>query len=234
MYDEHGEHLSAEEAYRLTDEYKGLQAEVRRLQPMRIGVFKRYWARFKYNRNKREQLMEMFDAADQQAEFYYGEGFTSWRDEIEGVHEFLEELRTKKREAEAKSHVKGNTIVKTIKGEILDRDTQEIEYSSATFNPFSAENRRTQETDIQKVLKENDAVTQSTRGGGRASHLQSRLTARAKDDIPSGGLTIGSTSASTATEGDSTVSSSELGTDGLSSDSEAQRRRDTKPRKGKN
>lgn len=89
---------------------------------------------------------------------------------------------------------------------------------------------------MQQVLKENDAITQRTRGGGRSSHLQSRLTARTKEDFASsgdGGLTIGSTSASTATEGDSTVSSSELGTDGLSSDSEAQKRRATTPKKGK-
>ena len=56
---------------------------------MRIGVFKRYWSRFKYNKKRREILMDMFDASDKQAEFYYGEGFKSWRDEIEGVNEFL-------------------------------------------------------------------------------------------------------------------------------------------------
>lgn len=65
VYDEHGYDLSPEEAYKLTDEYKGLQEEVRRLQPMRIGVFKRYWAKFKYNRAKREKILELFDAADQ-------------------------------------------------------------------------------------------------------------------------------------------------------------------------
>lgn len=62
---------------------------------MRIGVFKRYWSRFKYNKKRREILIEMFDASDKQAEFYYGEGFKSWRDEIEGVNEFLQEIITK-------------------------------------------------------------------------------------------------------------------------------------------
>lgn len=149
------------------------------------------------------------------------------------MHEFLEELRTKKRDVEVRTQVKGNTIIKTIKGEVQDLESQEIEYSSATFNPFSAENRKTQESKMQKVYKENDAVTESTRGGGRASDLQSRLTARTQEDIQSGGLTIGSTSASTATEGDSTLSSSEAGTDGLSSDSEAQKRQATAQKKRK-
>jgi len=41
--------------------------------------------------------------------------------------------------------------------------------------------------------------------------------------MQSGDLTIGTTSsASTATEGESTISSSDMGTDGLSSDAEAQ------------
>lgn len=112
---------------------------------MRIRVFKQYWQKFRYNSAKREELMEMFDISDNQAEYYYGEGFKRWRDEIEGVHEFLEQIRTKEREAETKSDIKGNTIIRTIKGEFADRDTQEITYSSATFNPFSAENRRAQE-----------------------------------------------------------------------------------------
>lgn len=62
---------------------------MRKLQPVRIGIFKRYWQKFKYNRSRRELLVGMFDAADKQAEFYYGEGFKTWREEIEGVDEFL-------------------------------------------------------------------------------------------------------------------------------------------------
>jgi len=80
---------------------------------------------------------------------------------------------------------------------------------------------------MQKVYRENDAVTQSTRGGGRASNLQSFLTDSSKTQalkkMQSGDLTIGTTSsASTATEGESTVGSSDAGTDGLSSDAETQ------------
>lgn len=77
------------EIYKHSDEYKGYQEEVRRIHPMRIGVFNRYWKRFKYNRTKREELIKLFDASDMQAEFYYGAGFKTWRQEIEGVEEFL-------------------------------------------------------------------------------------------------------------------------------------------------
>lgn len=40
-------------------------------------------------------LVDMFDAADMQAEFYYGEGFKTWREEIEGVQEFLAQVQPK-------------------------------------------------------------------------------------------------------------------------------------------
>lgn len=59
---------------------------------MRVMIFKKYWNKFKYNKNSREQVMEMLDEADEQAGYYYGEDFKTWRQEIEGVEEFLEEI----------------------------------------------------------------------------------------------------------------------------------------------
>jgi len=32
---------------------------------MRIGIFKRYWEKFKYNKTRRESLVEMFDESDE-------------------------------------------------------------------------------------------------------------------------------------------------------------------------
>lgn len=52
---------------------------------MRIGVFKRYWEKFKYNKSRREYLIEMFDETDKQIEFYLGDGYNNWRDEIPGT-----------------------------------------------------------------------------------------------------------------------------------------------------
>ena len=72
-------------------------------------------------------LIELFDAADQQAEFYYGEGFKTWREEIEGVEEFLQEIISKKKLSDEKTQIQGNTIIKTIKNPIKElEDTQEI------------------------------------------------------------------------------------------------------------
>jgi hypothetical protein len=59
---------------------------------MRIGVFKRYWEKFRYNKARRERLIEMFDEADEQVEVYLEDEYKNWRDEIPGVRDFLKEL----------------------------------------------------------------------------------------------------------------------------------------------
>ena len=84
--------------------------------------------------------MKAFDVSDQQFSFYYGDDFVYWRDAIEGVHEFLAALEAKKQETNRILARKGNTIVTTFKGETKELTRQEIEYSSATFNPFDKEN----------------------------------------------------------------------------------------------
>ena len=67
--------------------------------------------------------MEMFDESDKQAQFYYGPGFKSWRQEVEGVEEFLAELISKKKIlSEERSKVQGNTIIKTIKSPYKELD----------------------------------------------------------------------------------------------------------------
>ena len=100
MYDENGNQLSIEEVFKTTDEYKNIQEQVHRLQPQRLAVFKQYWRKFKNNKSRREWLVKALDNSDKQMEFYYGEGFKPWRDEVEGVHEFLESLEAKKKETD--------------------------------------------------------------------------------------------------------------------------------------
>ena len=160
----------------MTDEYKAIQEQVHRLQPMRVGAFKRYWDRFKLNKNKREEIMQMFDEADEQAKFYYGEDFKGWRDEIEGAREFLNEVHKEKIQKDIQLARRGNTVIRNIKGRVEDLNSQEIEYSTATFNPFSVENVRNANKKITKVYKENDGVTMETIGKGKASNMQAELT----------------------------------------------------------
>jgi len=64
-----------------------------------MGVFKRYWDRYKHNRKKRELLIQMFDDSEVIVKNYLEDEYVNWRDEIEGVRDFLEEVKTKKIES---------------------------------------------------------------------------------------------------------------------------------------
>jgi hypothetical protein len=81
---------------------------------MRIGVFKRYWDKFKFNRRRRELLCDMFDETDVQVEFYLGDEFIGWRDEIDGARKFLEDIAVKKVEEDVRLSNKGNTVIRTV------------------------------------------------------------------------------------------------------------------------
>ena len=47
-------------------------------------------------------MIELFDEADEQVEFYMEDEFVSWRDQIEGVREFIQNIQTKKIEHDIK------------------------------------------------------------------------------------------------------------------------------------
>ena len=89
---------------------------------MRIGVFKRYWDKFKYNKRRREYLIDMFDETDEAVAIYLEDDYVNWRDEIGGVREFLKELETKKIETDIMLQKKGNTIIRNVKGEHKELD----------------------------------------------------------------------------------------------------------------
>ena len=104
-------------------------------------------------------LIEMFDETDKQIEFFLLDEFKPWQDEIEGARQFLEDIKVKKIEQDIRLSRKGNTVIKTIKGE-NKREHQEIEYSAKTFNPFDQLNIKTQEGKISKVYIERDSLDQ--------------------------------------------------------------------------
>ena len=52
----------------------------------------------------------------------------------------MEEIAQKKVLTDQITIQKGNTVIKIIKGETEDKNKQQIEYSSHTFNPFLKDN----------------------------------------------------------------------------------------------
>ena len=127
--DEDGNEISPEEAYKKTDEFEFYKKQVQRLHPIRMGIFKKYWAKYKFNRKKREELIMMFDDADNTVEYWLEDEFVSWKDQIEGAREFINEMESKKIQDEAEINIAGNTVIRTIKDKSGTFDMNEIEYS---------------------------------------------------------------------------------------------------------
>ena len=62
---ERGSDAESEEVFLMkTPDYYKIRSKVLKLQPMRIEIFKRYWDKFKYNKTRREKLVEMFDESE--------------------------------------------------------------------------------------------------------------------------------------------------------------------------
>ena len=137
VLDEEGVPIDKEVIFKQTDYFIEAKQEIRKLQPMRIGVFKKYWEKFKFNKSRRENMIELFDEADEQVKFYLEDEFRSWRDEIPGVREFIRNISTKSVESDVRTAKAGNTVVKEIAGAHEDDQLQEVLYSKHTFNPFN-------------------------------------------------------------------------------------------------
>lgn len=164
VLDENGNPIDKEVLWRQTDEYKEVREELLKLQPMKVGVYKRYWDKFKYNKSRREHMIQLFDEADEQTQYYLQEDYVNWRDEIPGVRDFLQQVQTKKVEQKVQTATLGNTIVRTIPGKHSLDDLQEVQYTMKTFNPFDQLNIKTQEKKIRKVIIEKDSLKADDEG----------------------------------------------------------------------
>lgn len=65
-----------------------------------------------------------------------------WKDEIEGVREFLSDMEKKQIDSDIKHQKKGNTVIKSLKDE-ANKEMHQIEYSVKSFNPFDQLNIKT-------------------------------------------------------------------------------------------
>ena len=55
--DEPEEFVEDEEIY-ASEEFKEFKEQMKQMQPVRHGIIKRYWDKYKYQRKKRESIME--------------------------------------------------------------------------------------------------------------------------------------------------------------------------------
>lgn len=172
---------------------------------MRIAYFKKYWDKFKYNRARREYLIETFDEASEQLAYYLGDEFKDWRDEIPGAREFLKEVESKQTEKTIEREKLGTTTVRVLPGHTEIDNLQEVEYSPYTFNPFDAVNIRTAEKNLRKVYIERD-VSVIEGGGSSEDHgltLGSSATDRGSSEVDHSTEMDHTTSSGQSSEGES-------------------------------
>lgn len=96
VLDENGNPMDKLEVYKLGDEWKETRAEIVKIQPIRVSLQKRYWDKFKYNKDRRDHMIELFDDADDQVAFYLGDDYVDWRDSIAGARQLIDEMTKKK------------------------------------------------------------------------------------------------------------------------------------------
>lgn len=179
-FDEEGNLIDRLTLHRQTEEYKETVEEIRKLYPLRLSYFKRYWDKFKYNKARREHLVEIMDEADEQVAFYLQDDYKDWRDEIPGAREFLVDLARKKSENKVASTHLGDTIIRQYPGKTEIDTLHEVEYSPKTFNPFDQINIRHQEKNLRKVYIEtaNQDISSEeqglTLGSSETEHTPSR------------------------------------------------------------
>ena len=143
---EEADQMDKVELMKKTQYFQKVKEHMRNILPLRMGVFKGYWKKYRNNKKKRELLVEMFDEQDIQVRAFFDDEIPSWRDQIEGAREFLEEIRQKELlgliEEEQQSE-----RAKKLKFE-------QLEYTVDTFNPLDAKYTIEQQRIGRKIIYE--------------------------------------------------------------------------------
>jgi glycerol-3-phosphate O-acyltransferase len=65
------------------------------LQPIRHGVIKKFFQRFKYQRKKREYLLQLIEESEETTKEILGEDYVHFIEAIPEIKQFLQEVREK-------------------------------------------------------------------------------------------------------------------------------------------
>lgn len=101
--DEPDEFIPDEEMY-ATEEFKDLKAQMLAIQPIRHGIFKKYFSKFKYNKAKRELLLKTIEESEEYVKDILepSNEYVHFLDAIPEMKTFLVEIEAKEKlEAEA-------------------------------------------------------------------------------------------------------------------------------------
>jgi hypothetical protein len=158
--DEPDEFIPDEEMW-ASEEFQDLKRQMLSLQPVRHAMFKKYFDKFKYQKKKREMLLECIAESEEHAEEILGPSgeFVPFTEAIPEIKTFLAEVEAREKllesgenlvdAAEALGSDKA-TQVGTIKegkeGELIE----EIPFDTEKFNPFNREASK-REDELEKI-----------------------------------------------------------------------------------
>ena len=96
--DEPDEFIPDEEMY-ASEEFKELKSQMLAIQPIRHSTIKKYFDKFKYQRKKRELLLELLKESEEQAEQILGPTgeFVPFLEALPEIKTFLAEIEAKEK-----------------------------------------------------------------------------------------------------------------------------------------
>lgn len=149
--DEPDEFVPDEELW-ASEEFQDLRQQMIQIQPLRHGMIKRYFDKFKWQKKKRELLLEILKESEEQvAEILSPTGeFVPYQEAIPEIKQFLaevearEKISAEKREAEAAET--GGFLGKE-DGKKVDKEAkiEEIFFDPEKFNPFDKQATKREE-----------------------------------------------------------------------------------------
>lgn len=70
---------------------------MRQMQPVRLGIIKRYWDKYKYQKKKRESILAALQESEEYTKKVLKDEYVHFMDAIPEIKEFLAELEAKER-----------------------------------------------------------------------------------------------------------------------------------------
>jgi hypothetical protein len=165
--DEPDEFIPDEEMYE-SEEFKDLKAQLLQLQPIRWASIKKYFQKFKYQKKKRDLLLELVEDSEVNIKDILGptNEYVHFTDAIPEIKTFLAEIEVKEKllgitsdktdKEDSKGAAAGKKTAKDgSKEEEEDELVEEVAFDPEKFNPFDRQARRKEEE--QEIIKPNQA-----------------------------------------------------------------------------
>lgn len=141
-----------------SDEFQDLRKQMVAIQPIRHGMIKKYFEKFKWQKKKRDLLLEMLQESEEQvAEILEPSGeFVPFLEAVPEIKTFLAEVEAKEKLNEQK---KLAAIAEGSQEGVLKQDKEsqieEVAFDPVKFNPFDMKSIKREEQ--MEAIKPNQA-----------------------------------------------------------------------------